>query len=84
MPRTAKISISLPADTLRGADRERRSTGESRSEFFRRAVEELVRRRREREEIDRYIAAYIAEPEVPDEAWLDNLGVERLEQEPWE
>lgn len=80
----ARISISLPAETLRVAERERRSTGESRSEFFRRAIEELVRRRREREQIDRYVAGYIAEPEDAEESWVDALGRERLEQEPWE
>jgi metal-responsive CopG/Arc/MetJ family transcriptional regulator len=83
MSRIARVSISLPADTLRAADRERRETHESRSEFFRRAVDELIRRRREREEIDKYVASYVAEPEVT-EAWIDRAGRELLEQEPWD
>jgi metal-responsive CopG/Arc/MetJ family transcriptional regulator len=63
--RIARVSTSLPADTLRAADRERRETRESRSEFFRRAVDALIQRRREREEIDRYVASYVAEPAAP-------------------
>ena len=84
MTSTAKISISLPAETLRAADRERRATRETRSEFFRRAVEELVQRRRERLEIDRYVAGYVAEPEASEESWVDELGRERLAQETWD
>lgn len=81
----ARISISLPTETLRRADRERRATHESRSEFFRRAVDELIRRGREREAVERYIAGYIAQPEsAADQEWLDRLGRERLEQEPWD
>ena len=41
MKSAAKISISLPKAALRRADRERRKTGESRSEFFRRALQTL-------------------------------------------
>ena len=84
MPKTARISISLPAETLRIADRECRTSGESRSEFFRRAVDDLVRRRHEREALDRYVAGYIAEPETPDDGWVDHAGRKRLEQEPWD
>jgi metal-responsive CopG/Arc/MetJ family transcriptional regulator len=84
MESSAKISISLPTATLRAADRERRSTRETRSQFFRRAVEELVQRRRKREEIDRYVAGYVAEPEGSEEAWVDELGREQLEQENWD
>jgi metal-responsive CopG/Arc/MetJ family transcriptional regulator len=80
----ARVSISLPSDTLRAADRERRETHESRSEFFRRAVDELIRRRREREEIDRYVAGYIAEPEASEQDWVDSAGRDRIEQEPWD
>jgi len=84
MSATAKISISLPAETLRAADRERRLTRETRSEIFRRAVEELVQRRKERQEVDRYVAGYVAEPETAEESWVDELGKERLEQESWD
>ena len=84
MARVARISISLPAETLKAADRERRDSRESRSEFFRRAVDELLRRRREREQVERYVAGYVAEPETSDQDWVDRLGREHLEQEPWD
>jgi metal-responsive CopG/Arc/MetJ family transcriptional regulator len=82
MGSVVRISIQLPAEILRIADRERRSTGETRSELFRRALEEMVARR-ERAEIDRYVAGYLAKPEDAEDGWVDALGRERVEQEPW-
>ena len=85
MTTTAKISISLPRGTLEHADRERRSSGESRSEFFRRAVEEFLRRKERREAVDRYVAGYIAEPEADyEEEISETTAVEVLAQESWE
>ena len=85
MLKVARVSISLPQDTLRAADRERRETRESRSEFFRRAIDELIRRRRERDAVDRYVAGYVAEPETADQQdWVDRAGRDLLEQEPWD
>ena len=84
MSKVARVSISLPQDTLRAADRERRETRESRSEFFRRAIDELIRRRRERDAVDRYVAGYVAEPETADQDWVDRVGRDLLEQEPWD
>ena len=40
----AKIAISLPDDALHTVEKERKECGVSRSEFFRRAVEEHPRR----------------------------------------
>lgn len=85
MPKTAKISISLPEKTLALADRERRSTGETRSEFFRRAVDQLMRQRRQRKAVESYVAGYVAEPEEDFEAdRIDGLGQEALAGEPWD
>lgn len=85
MPGSAKISISLPKRTLEIADRERRATGESRSQLFRRAVEALVERRRREEAIELYRAGYVAEPEAEyDVDDLDRLGEEILERESWD
>jgi Arc/MetJ-type ribon-helix-helix transcriptional regulator len=47
--KTTKIAISLPEEVLDAVERERGESGESRSEFFRRAVEALLRRQREQE-----------------------------------
>ncbi len=63
MPKTAKISISLPDDVLSRADRNRSERGESRSEFFRRALEALFREEERRAAVDRYVAGYVAESE---------------------
>ncbi len=81
----AKISISLPRATLESADRERRASGESRSEFFRRAVEEYLRQKRRRERTDRYVAGYVAEPETPyEEEISEQTATDALSREPWE
>ncbi|MGH9380147.1 MAG: ribbon-helix-helix protein, CopG family [Thermoanaerobaculia bacterium] len=63
MQKTAKISISLPTDILVRADQERRESGESRSELFRRALETLFREKRREAAVRRYVDGYVAEPE---------------------
>ena len=67
MPKTTKIAISLPADILNAVERERKESGESRSELFRRAVELLLRRHREQDMSERYIRAYERIPETKEE-----------------
>lgn len=67
MPKTAKIAISLPEDILKEVERERKASGESRSELFRRAVEMLLRRKREQAESERYVRAYEQIPETREE-----------------
>lgn len=81
---TAKISISLPQPILRAADRERQARGETRSEFFRRAVEDLVKRRQEAEDVRRYVEAYQRIPDDPaEDAMYDALAAETVSSEPW-
>jgi metal-responsive CopG/Arc/MetJ family transcriptional regulator len=67
MPKKIKIAISLPYDMLTEVEHERRESGESRSEFFRRAVEEFLHRRREHDKSERYILAYRQYPETKEE-----------------
>ena len=67
MPKTVKIAISLSEDMLSAVEQERKESGESRSELFRRAVEMLLRRHREREMSERYIQAYEQKPETEQE-----------------
>ena len=67
MPKTAKIAISLPDDVLRVVEHERKSIGESRSQFFRRAVECLLRTSRDREASEKYVRAYSRIPETKEE-----------------
>ncbi len=67
MPRTSKIAISIPEDVLSAVEQQRESTGESRSKFFRRAVETQIRLTRERELSEQYIRAYERSPESREE-----------------
>ncbi len=85
MGKAVKIAISLPEQLLEAAESERHVTGETRSEFFRRAVETLLRRERQREAFERYVQAYREEPETEEEvAAIHQLGSGTLAREPWE
>ena len=66
----AKIAISLPEETLQAVEKERLATGLNRSEFFRRAVEEHLRRVKEREDVEQYIQGYLKYPETKEEIAL--------------
>ena len=84
MVKSAKVAISLREDLLRDVERERRASGESRSEFFRRAVEALLRRERDREAIEQYIQGYLQHPETEDEVrWIEAASQEALAENPW-
>ncbi len=85
MPKVAKIAISLPEDVLTAIEKEREDSGESRSQFFRRAAEMMLRRRREQELNRQYIRAYKKIPETKEEveaAWQASSAI--LTEEPWE
>ena len=73
MGKVAKVTISMPAETLEAVEREREARGQTRSEFFVHAVEEYLRRERHRHDVDRYIRGYQEFPESEDEelkAWV--------------
>ena len=81
----AKIAISLPDDVLRDIEMERKASGETRSEFFRRAIAALLRHKREREAEDQYVRGYQRHPETEEDlGGLHDLGLAALAQEPWE
>ena len=63
----AKIAISLPDEVLEAVEKERLAKGESRSQFFRRAAEERLRRERNRADIEQYIRGYPQYPETKEE-----------------
>ena len=63
----AKIAISIPDELLEAVEQERHSTGASRSQVFRDAVEEHLRRAKEREDVQRYIRGYQKYPETRNE-----------------
>ena len=80
----AKIAISLPDAVLQEIERQRRARGESRSEFFRRAAEAVLRREREREMDERYVNAYLHQPETDEELALAWFDLAALAGSPWE
>ncbi len=63
----AKIAISLPDEMLKAVEKQRLAKGESRSQFFRRAAEEQLRRERDRKDIEQYIRGYQQYPETKEE-----------------
>ena len=83
MNKNTKIAISLPEDLLQDVERERQAVGESRSEFFRRAVYDRIRR--ERELGVQYAQGYLRDPETPDElAWVESASLAVLREYPWD
>jgi len=81
----AKIAISLPDEVLDAVEKERIECGMSRSEYFRRAVEEHLRREKEKDDEARYIQGYLENPETKEEmAWIVQAGIEALADLPWE
>jgi metal-responsive CopG/Arc/MetJ family transcriptional regulator len=84
MDRSAKIAISLPENTLEAVEKERKISGESRSEFFRRAVEKLLKQEQEAKAVESYVEGYRAIPESAGEIdAVHRSGVSILSEEPW-
>ena len=84
MQRTTKIAISLPRDMLKAVEQERKRSGESRSELFRRAVDMLLRSYKERTMTERYIRAYEQIPETKEEIKaIRHTASDVLAGEPW-
>jgi len=78
------VTISLRRETLEAVERERQTKGESRSEFIVHAVEDFLRRERDRLADEEYIRAYERFPETEEEiAWAE-AGLKSLAREPWE
>ena len=85
MPKTAKVAISLSEELLLGVEKERRARGETRSEFFRHALEAFLRRERERQAIEQYIRGYQEYPETEEEvAMVQSTVGDALANSPWE
>jgi len=81
----AKIAISLPDDVLRDVEKERQASGETRSQLFRRAIKDLLKREREREATEQYIRTYREMPETEEElAWVEAASKAVLEEYPWD
>ncbi len=85
MGKTAKVAISLPEDVLKAVEEGRKSRGESRSEFFRRAAERLLKQERESSAVREYVRGYQEMPESDEEIEaIHRAGTAVLAEEPWE
>ena len=81
----AKIAISIPDEVYQAVEKVRMATGESRSHFFRRAVEERLRRAREQDDVARYISGYQKYPETEEEAAMAMAALHHpLNDDSWE
>ena len=67
MTKCAKVAISLPEDILQAVETERTARKESRSQYFRRAIEELLKHERDTSAVKEYIAGYQRIPELAEE-----------------
>jgi metal-responsive CopG/Arc/MetJ family transcriptional regulator len=84
MKRSTKVAISLPEHVLQAVEKERKARGESRSEFFKRAAEKLLKQEQESKAIEKYIQGYCEMPESADEVKIiHKAGTAVLAQEPW-
>ena len=85
MGKSAKVTISLPGDVLEAVETERKAKGESRSQFFRRAIERLLKQERESSAVKDYVRGYREVPESADEVEAAHrVGNAVLAEEPWE
>lgn len=85
MGKAVKIAISLPEDVFQAAEGERRQRHESRSEFYRHALEAFLRREGERVSIERYVSGYAEQPETADDVATATAAAHAaLATEPWE
>jgi metal-responsive CopG/Arc/MetJ family transcriptional regulator len=84
LSKAVKIAISLPPELLEAADRKCQDRGETRSEFFRHAIEALLRREREQEAVQCYLQGYRAQPETGEEVEaMHQANSAVFEQTPW-
>jgi len=84
MGKSAKVAISLPNEVLEAIERERKIKGESRSEFFRRAIERFLKQEQESSAVRDYIRGYQEVPESAEEIERAHLvGSAALAEEPW-
>ena len=85
MTEVKKIAISLPAEMVSRVEKSRARTGESRSAFIRRALEQVMAEREGRVQIAKYVEGYRKHPETAREVKAaEASAAELLAGEPWE
>ena len=84
MGKSAKVAITLPEDVLEAVETERKAKGESRSQFFRRAIERLLKEERQSSAVRDYVRGYQEVPESAEEVEaIHRVGIDVLAEEPW-
>ena len=84
MDKSTKVAISLPEHVLKAIEKERKTRGESRSGFFRRAAEKLLKQEQESKAVEAYIRSYCAMPESAEEVEaVHRAGAVVLAEESW-
>ena len=85
MAKCAKVAISLPEDVLQAVETERKARRESRSKYFRRAIEKLLKQERDFSAVKEYVTGYQKYPESAEEVEaVHRMGTAMLAEEPWE
>jgi metal-responsive CopG/Arc/MetJ family transcriptional regulator len=85
MSQALKVAISLPSTILESVEKERRKRGESRSEFFRQAVQAFLNDLQRRKDVERYVQGYLEHPEqVAEVEGIRSASYAALAEEPWD
>jgi len=84
MTTVRKIAISIPEKLLLEVDKESAKAGTSRSEVFRSAVSDVLRRRHEEALVHSYVKGYVDQPESEEETALASATLGSLAEAPWE
>lgn len=85
MAKCEKVAISLPGEVLQVVEAERKARKESRSQYFRRAVETLLKQEKSAAAVKDYIAGYRRFPESVEEVeMVHRMGIAELAEESWD
>ena len=85
MRKRGKVAITVSADVLAEAERERKRTGESRSAVFERALKMYFTDQRAVEAARRYVDGYRRAPETAAEIRVATItAMSALAAEPWD
>jgi hypothetical protein len=85
MRRRGKVAVTVAADVLAEAERERKRTGESRSAVFERALTSFFAGRRAVEDARRYVDGYRRAPESAAEVRVVTAAaMTAFVSEPWD
>jgi metal-responsive CopG/Arc/MetJ family transcriptional regulator len=84
MKKNTKVAISLPVDMYENIEKARVKKGESRSEYFRHAIEKMLKEEQNARDIQVYVTSYAADPETGAERkGVDRLSAAILARESW-